>query len=121
MKDTVLLVVSLASLALMPWKVTASRVSGLVDQVINVTVVVDDLGFDVSEKLLCEASVPYIKFIEDNSEQDSLLGIIILYTQYCLNLKNLYFCLYPVMSIYDMAGSTTISWREGKRFSPDQI
>ena len=81
MKDTVLLVVSLASLALIPWKVTASRVSGLVDQVINVTVVVDDLGFDVSEKLFCEASVPYIKFIEDNSEQDSLLGIIIIYTQ----------------------------------------
>ena len=77
MKNTVLMVVSLTSLTLIPWKVTSSQVSGLVDQVLNVTVVVDDIASNVSEKLLCEASVPFIKFIEDNSEHDSLLGIII--------------------------------------------
>ena len=77
MKNTVLMVVSLASLTLIPWKVTSSQVSGLVDQVINVTVVLDDLASNESEKLLCEASVPFIKFIEDNSEHDSLIGITI--------------------------------------------
>ena len=70
MKNTVLLLVSLTSLS--PGKVLSSQVSGLVDQVINVTVVLDDLNSNGSEILLCEASVPFIKFIEENSEHDSL-------------------------------------------------
>ena len=46
--------------------------SGLVHQVINVTVVLDDLTSNGGESLLCEASVPFIKFIEGNSEQDTV-------------------------------------------------
>ena len=69
--------VCLTSLTVIPWKVRSSQVSGLVNQVINVTIVVDDLTSNESESLLCEANVPFIKFIEDNSELDSLLGIYI--------------------------------------------
>ena len=76
MKNTVLVLVSLTWLPVIPWRVTSSQVSGLVDQVINVTVAVEDLTSNLSESLLCEASVPFIKFIEDNSEHDSLLGIM---------------------------------------------
>ena len=74
MKNTVLMAVSLTWLTVIPWKVRSSQVSGLVHQVINVTVVLDDIASNVSESLLCEASVPFIKFIEDNAEHDSLLG-----------------------------------------------
>ena len=62
----------LALISLSPWKVSSSQVSGLVHQVINVTVVLDDLTSNGGESLLCEASVPFIKFIEGNSEQDTV-------------------------------------------------
>ena len=76
MKNTVLMVVLLTAV---PCKVTSSKVTGVVDQVINVTLVLDDLALTVSENLLFEASVPFIKFIDDNSEHDSLLGITYMY------------------------------------------
>ena len=62
----------LALILLSPWKVSSSQVFGLVHQVINVTVVLDDLTSNGGESLLCEASVPFIKFIEGNSEQDTV-------------------------------------------------
>ena len=36
-----------------------------------------DLVTDGSQSLLCRASVPFIKFLEDQTEKDSLLGILL--------------------------------------------
>ena len=77
MKTTLLMIVLLT---VIPWKVTSSRVTGVVDQVINVTLVLDDIAVNVSENILCEANVPFIKFIDGNSEHDSLLGIVYILT-----------------------------------------
>ena len=73
MRNTIILLLSLTTLP-----VRSQSVSGLVNQVINVTVPLDlaELVTDGSESLLCRASVPFIKFIEDQTEKDSLLGIL---------------------------------------------
>ena len=73
MKNLILVFVSLTSLSVIPRKVTSSQVSGLVNEVINVTLVLDDVASNVSGSLLCEASVHFIKFIEESSEHESLL------------------------------------------------
>ena len=71
------LLIILISLTVPASPVRSSEVSGLVNQVINVTLPLTDFLSDGSESLLCQASVPYIKFIDDQSEEDSLLGILL--------------------------------------------
>lgn len=76
MRHTVLLTVILTSLSLNASQVTGSKVSGLVNQVINVSLPVPGELPPGTVSLHCQPSVPYIKFItEDRAEQDEFSGM----------------------------------------------